>query len=150
MKKIAIIIIGIFLLVIVIITLVPREQDYFKRDIGALRKAVEAEDRERVLQHIDETYLDQYSMTYPGLVSAIDDFFARFDSIRVVMSGLKVWIDSTDTRKTIFASCSLGLKVFARYEGERALVFGGIIKPNPVRAYFKKSEGRYTIYAADY
>lgn len=149
MKKILFIAIGV-IIVIVIVKLIPNEKDRLKRDIKALRTAVEREEKMTVLQFIDETYLDRYNTSYEELVTSIDDFFRTFDSIKVVMSGLKVKIDSTDTKKTIFASCSLGLRILARYEGERALVFGGIIKPDPVRAFFKKSEEHYKIYSAEY
>ncbi|UCG91917.1 MAG: hypothetical protein JSV97_12780 [candidate division WOR-3 bacterium] len=149
MKKIALIIIGV-VIVIMIMRLMPSEKDRLKRNIYSLRDAVEREEKTLVLQYIDEAYLDRYNTVYEELIVSIDDFFKAFDSIRVVMSGLNVKIDSTDAQKTIFASCSLGLKVFARYEGERALVFGGIIKPDPVRAYFKKSGEHYRIYAAEY
>ncbi len=149
MKKITLIIIGV-VIAIIIVKLIPNEKDRLKRNIYSLRDAVEREEKTVVLQYIDEAYLDPYNTAYEELITSIDDFFRAFDSIRVVMSGLKVKIDSTDAQKTVFASCSLGLRVFARYEGERVLVFGGIIKPDPIRAYFKKSEEHYRIYAAEY
>lgn len=149
MKKITLIIIGV-VIGIIIVKLIPNEKDRLKRNIYSLRDAVEREEKTVVLQYIDEAYLDPYNTAYEELITSIDDFFRAFDSIRVVMSGLKVKIDSTDAQKTVFASCSLGLRVFARYEGERVLVFGGIIKPDPIRAYFKKSEEHYRIYAAEY
>lgn len=149
MKKILLIPIAI-IIITVIIRLIPTEKDYFKKDITSLKTAVEREDKITVLLYVDELYLDRYNTTYDELMRSMNDFFATFDSIRVVMSGLKVKIDSTDKEKTIFASCSLGLKVFARYEGERVLVFGGIIKPDPVRAFFKKSGEHYRIYTAEY
>jgi hypothetical protein len=49
-----------------------------------------------------------------------------------------------------FASCSLGLRVLARYEGERVLVFGGVVHPTPVRAFFRKAGKNYILYHAIY
>jgi hypothetical protein len=72
------------------------------------------------------------------------------DSIKVQMSGLQLSIDSVTEENIVFASCSLGLRVTARYEGERMLAFGGIIKPNPVKGYFRKSGKYYMVYRAEY
>jgi hypothetical protein len=40
--------------------------------------------------------------------------------------------------------------VIARYENEKALVFGGVIQPASVKGYFKKQKDYYRIYAAEY
>jgi hypothetical protein len=61
-----------------------------------------------------------------------------------------VYIDSTSSTGTIFARCSLGLKVSGRYQETPVLFFGGIIKPSPVKAWFKKAENLYQVYDADY
>ena len=89
-------------------------------------------------------------MVRTELVETINQFFAQVDSIRVQMSGMKLSIDSTDKDNTIFASCSIGLRVIARFEGDRVLAFGGIVKPGPVKAYFKKYDQHYMVYKAEY
>ena len=89
-------------------------------------------------------------MTYATFVDIIDKLANEFDSIKVSMSGLKVFIDSTNQQGTIFAHCSLGLKLFARYQGDRTLLYGGIIKPASVKAWFKKVKEYYQVYDARY
>ena len=151
MKKIIIpSIIAALVLIYIIIRCRPNEISRVKQDIKAFARAVEKEDKSRVLLYIDESYTDNYSHEYKQFTGNIDNLFDMADSIRIHMTGLKVTIDSTDAQDVIFASCSLGLKIFARYQGDRALVFGGLVKPNSVRAYFKKINDRYRIYKAIY
>ncbi|MCK4940966.1 hypothetical protein KAS45_02635 [candidate division WOR-3 bacterium] len=149
MKKIVPVVI-VLVVVILIWQLYPTETKKLKRDILILKKAVEKENTERVMELIDLLYIDMSGMVYSELVGSISQFFAQVDSIRVQMSGMRLSIDSTDKDNTIFASCSLGLRVVARYEGERILAFGGIIKPSPVKAYFRKSDQYYKVYKAEY
>jgi hypothetical protein len=89
-------------------------------------------------------------MTYDEIMELIKQFLAEVDSIKVQMSGMKLNIDSTGNGDVVFASCSLGLRVLARFEGERVLAFGGIVHPASVRAFFKKSDGMYRAYYAQY
>ena len=149
MKKIVPVVI-VLVVVILIWQLYPTETKKLKRDILILNKAVEKENTERVMELIDPLYIDMSGMVYSELVGSISQFFAQVDSIRVQMSGMKLSIDSTDKDNTTFASCSLGLRVVARYEGDRVLAFGGIIKPGPVKAYFRKSDQYYKVYKAEY
>lgn len=145
-------ILGIILLVIIIAFIViriPREEDRVKRDINAFRAAVENEDRPAVTHFISSEYTDNHRLSYEGIVNDIDYLFDQFDSITVAMTGLSVRIDSS-TATAVFASCSLGLKVFARYRGDRVLLYGGAIKPAAVRACLKKENSRYTVYRAIY
>jgi hypothetical protein len=149
MKKIVPVVI-VLVVVVLIWQLYPTETKKLKRDILILKQAVEKENTERVMELIDPLYIDMSGMVYSELVGSISQFFAQVDSIRVQMSGMRLSIDSTDKDNTIFASCSLGLRVVARYEGERVLAFGGIIKPGPVKAYFRKSDQHYKVYKAEY
>lgn len=149
MKKILIVVI-LLVAIILIWQLYPTEEKRFKRDISALKDAVEKEHIERVIEYIDPQYADVGGMVYSELMETIEQFFAQVDSIKVQIRGQKVSIDSTDRNNTIFASCSLGLRVVARHEGDRVLAFGGIVKPSPVKAYFKKSEQHYKVYKAEY
>ena len=149
MKKIVPVVI-VLVVVILIWQLYPTETKKLKRDILILKKAVEKENTERVMELIDPLYIDMSGMVYSELVGSISQFFAQVDSIRVQMSGMKLSFDSTVKDNTIFASCSFGLRVVARYEGERVLAFGGIIKPGPVKAYFRKSDQYYKVYKAEY
>ena len=145
---------GLALLIIVIVVFVwqvyPTEERRLKQDIKALARAFEAENTDEVLEHLDQTYQDIGGMSYEDLTQAIMQFFSRVDSIKVQMSGLKPSIDSTIERNEVFASCSLGLRVMARFEGERVLVFGGIVHPASVRAFLRKSDGKYRVYYAQY
>jgi uncharacterized membrane protein YvbJ len=149
-KKLILIAIIIFIAAYIIVKCLPNEQARVKQDINAFAKAVEQENKTVVLLYIDETYTDNHGMDYEVFVNNLAHLFNTADSIRVKITGLEINIDSIDAQNIIFASCSLGLKVFARYEGERTLVFGGFVKPNPVRAFFKKRGDHYKVYSAEY
>ncbi len=149
MKKI-VLLIGIPLIVIVAIrNIFPTEKERVKRDINALRRAFEKEHASEALMYIDSSYSDQNNMTYEVLANTMHDLLLEIDSCKVVISGLTVTIDSI-AHATTYASCSLGLKVLGRYERERVIVFGGIVKPASVRAYLKKSDKHYAVYSAQY
>ena len=130
--------------------LYPTEKRKVKSDITELRKAVENEDVEKITNYIDPQYQDASGMAYDEIMELIKQFLAEVDSIKVQMSGMKLDIDSTGNGDVVFASCSLGLRVLARFEGERVLAFGGIVHPASVRAFFKKSDGMYRVYYAQY
>jgi hypothetical protein len=148
-KKILGITFLLIITVIIIIRLIPREEDRVKRDINAFKAAVEREDRSAVIHFISPEYTDNHGSSSEGIVNNIDHLFEQFDSISVAVTGLRVRVDSSFPT-TIFASCSLGLKVFARYQGDRVLLYGGAIKPAAVRARLKKTADRYTVYWAAY
>lgn len=149
MKKI-----GLAAIIIVIIIIVwqvyPTEERKLKRDIKALADAFEAENTTEVVKYLDGAYTDLSGISYDEIGNTIEQFFAQVESIKVQMSGLKLSIDSTSEMDEIFASCSLGLRVVARFEGERVLAFGGIVHPASVRAFFRKSDGKYRVYYAQY
>lgn len=149
MKKILLIFVFI-VIVVVIWQLYPTEKKKLKRDIRTLEKTFEAENTVEVSKYIDPSYQDLSGMTYDDITNMIRQFFAQVDSIKIQMSGLKLSIDSVTEKNVIFASCSLGLRVIARYQGERLLAFGGIVKPSPVKACFRKSDQYYRIYKAAY
>ena len=125
------------------------EKNRLAADIKQLKKAVEKENRAQTLTYIDGTFRDRNNMTYQELINTIDELFKDGDSIKILLSDMKISIDST-TNNNIFASCSLGIRVFAKYEGENTIVFGGVIKPAPARGYFKKSSNHYRLYSAEY
>jgi uncharacterized membrane protein YvbJ len=148
-----IIILALVIIVTIILTIVkcmPKEQDRVRQDLEAFIKAVEQENKYEMLLYIDDTYTDNHSTEFQQFTSNIDNLFDIADSIQINITGLKITIDSINTHNDIFASCSLGLKIFARYQGDRALVFGGLVKPNPVRACFKKVGEHYQVYYAEY
>lgn len=149
-KKIIFIIIGVVVITIALIILLPTEKKRLKNDIKAFSDAVEKENKAEALKYIDVSYLDRRKMTYEMFANSMDNIFNQFDSINVIISGLKIEIDSIDDNKTIYASCSLGLKIFAKYEGDRALVYGGPVKPASVKALFKKSNKNYKVYCVEY
>ncbi len=149
-KKIALIALAAIVVILILIIAIPTEKDRVKKDIGLLKSAVEAENKVETLKFLDEAYKDKYNIDYKEFTALIDDFFRQFDSIRVVMSGLKVAIDSANNQKNIFAQCSLGLKVFASYAGDKVLIFGGVIKPTPIRVYLRKTTNHYKIYYTEY
>ncbi len=146
-------ILGIILLAVIatfiILRLIPREEDRVKRDINAFKDSVEREDRALFIRFISPEFTDNHGSSSEAILGNIDNLFEQFDSISIVMTGLKVRIDSS-TASTIFASCSLGLKVFARHQGDRVLLYGGVVKPAPVTAHLKKTTDRYTVYWAAY
>lgn len=149
MKKILPVVV-VLVVIILVWQLYPTEKKRLKRDILTLKHAVEEENTETVMEYIHPQYLDMSGLGYNEMMESISRFFAQVDTIRVQMKGMKISIDSTDKENTIFASCSLGLRVVARYEGDRVLAFGGIVKPRPVKAYFKKSDEHYKVYKAEY
>ena len=149
-KKLLIIAIVIVIALYIMIKSMPNEKARIKQDINTFATAVEQENKRDVLLYIDKMYNDNHGMDYEVFVNNLANLFTTADTIRVKITGLKINIDSTNAQNVIFASCSLGLKIFARYQGDRALVFGGLIKPNTVRAYFKKAGERYRVYYAEY
>jgi len=139
----------LIILVFIIVRLLPNEKRNLIRDINDLKDAVENENINKTLDYFDKDYLDQHSLNFNDFYSMVEEFFKSADSINIMMSGLRVWIDST-RNNTIFAHCSLGLRVVARYENEKVLVFGGVIQPASVKGYFKKVKNFYRIYSAEY
>lgn len=126
------------------------EKERAAKHIKALAAAVEQEQRDAVLNYIDSTYLDRRNMNYTQFISLIDEFFATLHQINVQIHNLEVTIDSTHADTAFFASCSLGLRVTARHEEERVLIFGGLVKPTSVRAYLKRTDTYYKLYDAQY
>ena len=149
MKKI-LVVVGIVVVVIVIWKLYPTEEKRLRSDISRLEKAFENENTVEVTGYIDTSYQDLGGLTYNEITETIERFFLEVDSIKVQMSNLELSIDSVTEENVVFASCSVGLRILARYEGERVLAFGGMIKPSPVRAYFRKSSQYYRVYKASY
>lgn len=149
MKKV--IIVPLLVVIAIIVWLFyPTEERRLKNDIRKLRKAVESESIEEVSAYIDVRYSDNRELRCDELIDAIRRFFAEVDSISVQMKGLKVIIDSTADDNTVFASCSLGVRVLAMYEGDRVLAFGGMVKPGTVKARLKKEVDIYRVYYAEY
>ncbi|UCD20078.1 MAG: hypothetical protein JSU64_02775 [candidate division WOR-3 bacterium] len=111
---------------------------------------MESESVDMVMEYIDLQYLDDDNLTRDDITVLIAQFFMEVDSIRIQLGGIELEIDSTSKDKTVFASCSLGVRVLARYEGERVLAYGGLVKPGTVRARFKKTGDKYKIYYAEY
>jgi len=149
LKKQIVILVVAIVSIFLIIKFIPDEKKRLANDIRILKKAVENEDRNGVLKYLDTQYKDRNNLTCEELKEIIKNFFKEVDSIKVTIADLKIKIDSVNTAKTVFASCSLGLRVFAKYERERVLVFGSI-KPASVRAWFKKGEANYKLYYAEY
>lgn len=149
-QKIILIILISILIVFIIKKLLPDEKINLIKDIKRLKEAVESEDERMVFNYLDTDYLDQHNLDFEGLKSKIAEFFNVADSINIMISGLKVWIDSLTTNNYVYAHCSLGIRVIARYENERVLVFGGVIQPATVKGYFRKQKNYYKIYWAEY
>uniref|UniRef100_A0A7V0Z441 Uncharacterized protein n=1 Tax=candidate division WOR-3 bacterium TaxID=2052148 RepID=A0A7V0Z441_UNCW3 len=147
--KIVVIFAALIIIVFMIVRLLPNEKRNLIRDINNLKNAVEKEDINKTFDYFDKDYLDHHALNFNDFRSLVEEFFKSADSINIMMSGLKVWIDSTKNN-TIFAHCSLGLRVIARYENEKVLVFGGVIQPSPVKGFFRKQKNYYRIYAAEY
>lgn len=133
-----------------LLLVLPTEKGRFKRDVKSFQRAVEQENTSESLRYIFAGYRDGNGMDYLAFTGIIETLAHEFDSVNVAISGLKVSIDSTDDQGIIYASCSLGLKLFARYQGERTLLYGGIVRPASVRAWFKKIAERYQVYDATY
>jgi hypothetical protein len=149
MKRI-LLIFTIVVFVILVWQLYPTEKKRLRHDINTLRKTFESKNVTEVMDYIDPSYQDLSGLKCDELARAIEQFFMQVDSIRVQMSGMKLSIDSIAEENIVFASCSLGIKVLARYEGERVLAFGGIVHPSSVWAWFRKSDGKYRVYYARY
>ncbi len=138
------------ILIVIILRLLPDEKNILRRDIKAFKKAVEQEDRTAIFQYIDPYYEDEQGLDYEHLIAIIDGLLGNGDSLNIMLSGLRVKIDSVVEPKIIYASCSLGLRVIAKYENEKVLVYGGVIQPGSVRAYFRKQKDYYRVYRAKY
>lgn len=149
-KRIILLSILIVIIIFIGIKLLPDEKKRLIRDINNLKYSVEKEYKVMILNYIDKTYKDDNGLDYESLISIIDELLATGDSINIMISGLKVAIDSVDKNRVFYASCSLGLRVIAKYENERVLVYGGVIQPASVRAYFKRMNSVYQIFSARY
>ena len=115
MKKKFLIVPLLIIIVIIIWLFYPTEERRLKRDIMQLKKAVEGESIEEISTYIDDHYCDDNELRRDDLIDAIGRFFAEVESISVQIKGLKVMIDSTADDNTVFASCSLGVRVLAMY-----------------------------------
>jgi len=140
----------LIVIIFIVIKLLPDEKKRVINDINNLKNAVEKENKIAILNYIDEDYFDAHNLDYKNLIKVIEEFLNTSDSIDIVISGLKVKIDSVVEHKTFYASCSLGLRVIARYENEKVLVYGGVIQPASVKAYFRKQKDIYRVYSAKY
>jgi hypothetical protein len=149
-KKILVIFLCAIFVIIILRVAIPTEEGRFKNDIKSFKKAVEQENVPEILRYISPEYRDGNGMVYETFRSVIENLITEFDSLNVSISGLKVFIDSTDQQGRLFAHCSLGLKLFARYQGERTLLYGGVVRPASVRAWFTKTAARYQVYDAIY
>lgn len=132
-----------------IIYALPSEKKRLVRDIKRLGKAVEEERRADVLAGVDTGYADAQGAQFEGLASALDELFGNADSIRVTLARMKPVIDSTRSG-TIYAHCSLGLRVTAHYAGDPVIVYGSIVQPTPVVGYFRRRGCDYRLYSAEY
>lgn len=150
MKRVAWLFFGVLVIAVIVWRLYPTETRRLQSEIRSLRRAVEREATGEVMARIDPAYEDAHGLTRDGIAAIIEQFFAGVDSVSVQMSGLEVSIDSVGRGRTIFASCSLGVRVLARFEGERVLAFGGIVRPGTVRAWFRKNGPGYLLYRAEY
>lgn len=128
----------------------PDEKNRVRNDIKDFKLAVEQKKSDEVLQYIAPDYSDPNGMTYDQFVDVINNMARQLDDIKITMKDLTIKIDSVAKNNTIFASCSLGLRITARHQEERVLLYGGLVKPMPVRAFFKKTKQTYQIYYAEY
>ncbi len=149
-KRIFLIALTVILCVAVIELWPASEEERVRNDIEALKEAVEKKDTTLIFSYIDGSYSDKDLGSFEEVEKGINDFLVAFDSLSILMSDIKINIDSVDDQQTAYATCSLGLKVFAEYEGDKVILYGGIVKPAPVQVYLKKAQGHYTIYHAAY
>ncbi|HEX7320401.1 MAG TPA: hypothetical protein VF399_08610 [bacterium] len=150
MKKYLTLALALIIAVVLIILLMPNEKKKLTRDIRALEQAVEHKNKTLAFNYISASYDDPKGLNYDGLMQIIENMFSYSSSIEINLSNLKPSIDSTGPSRVIFASCSLGLRVFAVVDSQKVLLYGGVIQPSPVRAYFKKITGKYELYSAEY
>ena len=150
MKRAFIVTFGVIVVAVVAWRFWPTEARKLRAEIRSLRRAVERESAPEVMARIDPAYADVHGLDRDGIAAVIEQFFAGVDSVSVQLSGLKVRVDSVGRDRTVFASCSLGVRVLARFEGERVLAFGGIVRPGTVRAWFRKAGPGYRIFRAEY
>jgi len=148
-ENIIIAVIAVIITALIIIKNLPNEKKKAVRDLKILAQNVEQEYWDAMVPYLDPAYADRAGLSYQELPGIFGDLFRELDSIEVKLSNIKPRVDST-RGPTVFASCSLGVQVFARAGGDRVIVFGGVVKPAPVRAYLKKFGGRYRLYSADY
>lgn len=135
---------------IFVVRSLPDEKKRFAADISALVKAVERRDEPAVLGFIDSGYVDEQGLDFPGMEQAAGMLFKQVTGIKVTMSKLNLRIDSVNAASVRFASCSLGLRITGRANGDQILIFGGLVHPAPVRGYFRKGKDRYRLYSARY
>lgn len=128
----------------------PDEKKLVQKDITALKEAVEQKNADEALYYIARDYSDAAGLTYDRFVDIINNITTQFDDINISIKNLTVRIDSIKDDNTYFASCSLGLRVTARLQEERVLLYGGLVKPTPVRARVRKTDHHYQVYQAEY
>jgi hypothetical protein len=148
-KNAVIVVIVVIITVIILLKCAPNEKKNVVRDLKALAKNVEQENKPGVLGYFDPGYADPSGMNYENLSSLLDNLFKEADSIHVALSEFKVFIDSS-RGPSVFARCSLAVRVWANYGPDKVLLFGGVIKPAPVLARLKRSGETYRVYSAAY
>jgi len=150
MKYRTAIVLMVIICAVIVVLVAPNEKKRLANDIRALKNAVEKENKTLTLAYIDNAYLDKKGLNYSGFTQIIDNLIRETDSISISMSGMKLKIDSVTSSKTIFASCSLGLRIFAKSGGDKVLIYGGVIQPAGVKGFFKKTSKNYRLYSAEY
>ena len=148
-KYIIVTVIVVIITVIIIIKCAPTEKDKVARDLRALARNVQNENRSGILIYLDPEYRDSTGLVYPDLIDMLMNLYVEADSIHVVFSNMKAWIDSSRGPRA-WARCSLAVKVWAKFGPDQALVFGGVIKGAPVMAYLRKNGETYRVYSAKY
>ena len=150
MKKYLLSALALIVAVVLIVRLLPDEKKRLTRDIVALKQAVEREDKSEALRFISASYADPKGLNCEGLIGIIENMFAYATSIQISLSRIKPFIDSVGSDRSVFASCSLGLRIFAVVDSQKVLLYGGVVQPAPVKAYFRKTAGKYELYSAEY
>lgn len=134
------------LLVLLVIVLIiyflwyTSPEQKIKRNLKNLKKSVENEDLDRVLDKI-ASFFNYYQYDKEDAEQDCEMFFNNYDRIKVEIREIEVKVKKGE------GISSFGLRVVARYGGYFYILVGGIGEFENVEFYWKKERKKWKIYS---
>lgn len=115
------------------------DPDRIKRLIYQGKNAFEQESVERVMAILSPDFTDSLGNDCQFIRQEIDQFFDSFDSIEISLKIASVRVLKSELGKT--SLCSLRVRVFACFEGEKGLIYGGVSPADVLIRLIKNDKG---------